>query len=271
MLTRHSSLIILIVALSLITSACAPTPEVTRTPTRLRLGDAADEAAVLNRLLETYGQTHEWVSFVNDPLPTKEAIDRVRNDHLDLAILPLSPDQLGIRLWTSGFAYESLVIVVLPDNPIANVTLIELRDIFQGRTFDWASFGGAGEVIPVSREENSIARKVFEERVMAGRAVTRNALLKSSAQAVVDFVARTPGAIGYAPISQVSDRVKVISLEGVIPNPTTAANGQYGLSSPLYLIARVEPQGELRARSQRSDFGCGEHRTHQQTGCGDGR
>ncbi|CAG0927193.1 Phosphate-binding protein PstS 1 [Planctomycetaceae bacterium] len=253
MLTRHSlsrsipvGLVTLLAASIALLTACAPTPEVTRTPTRLRLGDAADEAAVLNRLVETYGQTHEWVSFVNDPLPTDEAIDRVRNDHLDLAILPLSPDQLGIRLWTSGFAYESLVIVVHPDNPIANVTLIELRDIFQGRTFDWTLFGGAGEVIPVSREENSIARKLFEERVMAGRAVTRNALLKSSAPAVVDFVARTPGAIGYAPISQVSDRVKVISLEGVIPNPTTAANGQYGLSSPLYLIARAEPQGDLR-------------------------
>lgn len=246
MLTGHLSLVKSLLVLVVLLTACAPTPEVTRTPARLRLGDAADEAAVLNRLVETYGQTHEWVSFVTDPLPTQEAIDRVRNDHLDLAILPLSPDQLGIRLWTSGFAYESLVIVVHPDNPIANVTLIELRDIFQGRTFDWTPFGGAGEVIPVSREENSIARRLFEERVMAGRAVTRNAMLKSSAQAVVDFVARTPGAIGYAPISQVSDRVKVISLEGVIPNPTTAANGQYGLSSPLYLIARTEPQGDLR-------------------------
>ena len=235
-----------LVAMIVLLVACAPTPEVTRTPARLRLGDAADEAAVLDRLLETYGQNHDWVSFVNDPLPTNEVIDRVRNDHLDLAVLPLSPDQLGIRLWTSGFAYESLVIVVHPDNPLANLTLIELRDIFQGRAFDWSLFGGTGEVIPVSREPNSIARRLFEERVMSGRAVTQNAILKSSTSAVVDYVARTPGAIGYVPISQVSAKVKVISLEGVTPNPTTAANGQYVLSSPLYLIARTEPQGDLR-------------------------
>jgi ABC-type phosphate transport system substrate-binding protein len=246
MLTRHVSLVTLLATLIAFLTACAPTPEVTRTPARLRLGDAADQATVLNRLLEAYGQNHAWVSFVNDALPANDAIDRVRNDHLDLAVLPLSPDQLGIRLWTSGFAYDSLVIVVQPDNPIANLTLIELRDIFQGRTFDWTPFGGTGEVIPVSREANSIARQLFEERVMGGRAVTQNAMLKSSAQAVVDYVATTPGAIGYVPISQVGDKVKVVSLEGVMPNPTTAANGQYVLSSPLYLIARAEPQGDLR-------------------------
>ncbi|MBI5566828.1 MAG: substrate-binding domain-containing protein [Chloroflexi bacterium] len=246
MLTRHSSLVTLFVALLVSLSACAPTPEVTRTPSRLRLGDAVDEADVLNRLLETYGQNHEWVSFVNDPLSTNEAIDRVRNDHLDLAILPLSPEQLGIRLWTSGLAYDSLVIVVHPDNPVTNLTLIELRDIFQGRTFDWSLFGGVAEVIPVSRETGSIARQLFEERVMNGRAVTQNAVLKSSARDVVNYVAATPGTIGYAPISQLNDRVKVISLESVMPNPTTATNGQYVLSSPLYLIARVEPQGDLR-------------------------
>ncbi len=208
----------LIVALSLI-AACVPTPEVTRTPTRLRLGDAADEATVLNRLLEIYGRDHDWVTFVNDPLPTQEAIDRVRNDHLDLAVLPKSPDQLGIRVWTSGFAYDSLAVVVHPDNPVANLTLTELRDIFQGRTFDWTPFGGAGEVIPVSREANSIARQLFEERVMTGRAVTQNAVLKASAQDVVDYVAKTPGAIGYVPISQVNATVKVVSLEGVTPGP----------------------------------------------------
>jgi phosphate transport system substrate-binding protein len=227
-------------------SACTPTPEITRSPVRLRLGDAADQAAVLDRLLEVYGHEHTWVSFVTDELPPAETLDRVRNDHLDLAVLPLTPEQLGIRLWISGFAYDSLTVIVHPDNPANDLTLAQLRDIFQGSTFDWTPFGGAGEVLPVSREANSIARQLFEERVMEGRAVTQNAVLKSSTQEVVEYVARMPGAIGYAPISQADARVKVISLEGVSPNPTTAARGQYVLSSPLYLVAHVEPQGDLR-------------------------
>ncbi|MBP7687612.1 MAG: hypothetical protein KA765_06885, partial [Thermoflexales bacterium] len=63
---------------------------------------------------------------------------------------------------------------------------------------------------------------------------------------VVNYVAATPGAIGYVPISQVGANVKVVSLDGVTPGPATAASGQYALSSPHYLIARGEPQGDLR-------------------------
>ena len=81
---------------------------------------------------------------------------------------------------------------------------------------------------------------------MQARAVSRNAVLKSSAKDVVDFVANTPGAIGYVPLSHVDPRVKVISVEGVRPSAETSANGKYVLSSPLYVIARNEPQGDLR-------------------------
>ena len=59
-------------------------------------------------------------------------------------------------------------------------------------------------------------------------------------------MAKTPGAIGYAPLSQIDPRVKVISIEGVAPTAETAANGEYVLTSPLYLIAKGEPVGDLR-------------------------
>ena len=62
--------------------------------------------------------------------------------------------------------------------PDRDVTLAQLSDLFQGRTFDWTPFGGSGEVIPVSREAEAFSRQMFEERVMQTRAVTRNAVLK---------------------------------------------------------------------------------------------
>jgi phosphate transport system substrate-binding protein len=101
-------------------------------------------------------------------------------------------------------------------------------------------------VIPVSREGEAYSRQIFEERVMQTRAVTRNAVLKASAKDVIDFVANTPGAIGYVPLSHRDDRVKVVAIEGVAPSPESAANGQYVLSAPLYVIAQREPQGDLR-------------------------
>lgn len=227
-------------------TACMATPQVTRTPVRLRIGNASDQYAVLDRLIETYKADRAWVSFTHDALPVATALDRVKNDHLDLVLVPASAEQVAARQWQSGFAYDPLTVIVNPANPVDNLSLSQVRDVFQGRAFDWGPFGLAAEVVPVSREAGALARQVFESGAMGELAVTLNAVLKASSADVVNYVAANPGAIGYAPLSQIDDRVKAIALDGVPPTPQTATAGQYPLSTPLYLIAQGEPAGELR-------------------------
>jgi phosphate transport system substrate-binding protein len=226
-------------------AACAETPQVTRTPVTLRVAEAADQAAVLDRVMANYAADHEWVSASTSSTSQQDAVTRIRNGQLDAAILHSEPEN-NDGVWISGLAHDPIAIIVHPANPIGDVTLAQLSDLFQGRTFDWTPFGGTGDVIPVSREADAYSRQIFEERIMQTRAVTRNAVLKASAQDVIDFVANTPGAIGYVPLSHRDDRVKVVAVEGVAPSPESAANGKYVLSSPLYMIAKSEPQGDLR-------------------------
>jgi phosphate transport system substrate-binding protein len=225
-------------------AACAETPQVTRTPVTLRVAEAADQAAVLDRVVADYTAEREWISAGASSTTQQDAVARVRNGQLDAAILHHEPEQKDV--WISGLAHDPIAVIVHPANPIGDVTLAQLSDLFQGRTFDWTPFGGTGDVIPVSREGEAYSRQIFEERVMQTRAVTRNAVLKASAKDMIDFVANTPGAIGYVPLSHREDRVKVIAIEGVAPSPESAANGKYVLSSPLYVIAKSEPQGDLR-------------------------
>lgn len=235
----------LTIAAFMMLTACAETPQVTRTPVKLQLAEAADQSAVLDQVVETYMQDHAWVTIGSKSIAPADASAQVHSGQLDAAIVHSAPAQKD-KLWVSGLAYDPLAIIVHPTNPISNVTLAQLSDLFQGRTFDWTSLGGTGEVIPVSREAEAYSRQLFEERIMQNRAVTRNAILKSSAKEVLDFVAKTPGALGYVPLSQLDARVKALSLEGIAPTAETAASGKYILSSPLYLIAKSEPQGDLR-------------------------
>ncbi len=229
----------------IVLAACIETPQVTRTPVTLRLAEAADQAAVLDRVIKDYVRDHDWVKASGISLSLAEALQQVRNGQLDAAIIHNAPEATA-GVWVSGLAYDPIAIIVHPSNPINDVTLQQLNDLFQGRTFDWTPFGGSGEVVPVSREAEAYSRQLFEERIMQNRAVTRNAVLKASAKDVIDFVANTPGAIGYAPLSQLDPRVRAIHIAGVAPTAETAANGQYVLASPVYLIARREPQGDLR-------------------------
>ena len=241
----HTLRLVLCGLLLALLAACAETPQVTRTPVTLRLAEAADQAAVLAQVAKDYALDHDWVTITSETLSPQDIVARVRSGQIDAAIVHTEPEQAS-GVWLSGLAYDPIAIIVHPSNPIGDVTLQQLIDLFQGSTVDWTAFGGAGEVIPVSREVEAYSRQLFEERIMQNHAVTRNAVLKISAQNVIDFVAKTPGAIGYVPLSHVDSRVKAIRLDGVAPKPKTAANGTYPLAAPLYLITKSEPQGDLR-------------------------
>ncbi len=236
---------IFLVTLALGFAACAETPQATRTPVHLSIGDATEHAALLNTLIDAYTKDHAWVTISIEPLAPPAAIDRVQASRLDLAVIPSTVNPPN-SIWISGFGYDSIVVVVNPSNPTNGLSLAQLRDLFQGKTFDWTPSGGTGDVIPVSREANALTRLLFEERVMNNRAVTQNAVLQPSSQNVIDFVANNPGAIGYTSIGDATSKVKILSIEGVTPNPTTAASNQYLLSAPIYLIAQSEPTGDLR-------------------------
>jgi phosphate transport system substrate-binding protein len=243
--THYALRFIFLIALALVFAACAETPQATRTPVHLSIGDATEHTTLLNTLIDAYVKDHEWVSISLEPLTPPAAIDRVQTSRLVLAVIPSTVNPPS-SIWISGFGYDSIVVVVNPSNPTTGLSLAQLRDLFQGKTFDWTPFGGTGDVIPISREATALTRILFEERVMNNRAVTQNAVLQPSSRNVIDFVANTPGAIGYVSIVDADARVKVLSIEGVTPNPTAAASNQYLLSAPISLIAHSEPSGDLR-------------------------
>jgi phosphate transport system substrate-binding protein len=75
-----------------------------------------------------------------------------------------------------------------------------------------------------------------------------------SSEAVVEHVARTPGAIGYVSTlwlkKALADGVRVLPVEGVLPTPDAVSNGSYPLAHLLYLAAVTEPIGEAREFAQ---------------------
>ena len=200
LVARYSLFVTLGLILLIILAACAETPQATRTPVRLSIGDATEHVALLNQLVDAYVQDHAWVTISIEPLAPPDTSRQVQSGNFDLAIIP-SMVNAPSSLWISGLAYDSIVVIVNPSNPTNELSLAQLRDLFQGKTFDWTPFGGSGDVIPISREATAIARLLFEERVMSNRAVTQNAVLQPSTQDVIDFVANNPGAIGYATIT----------------------------------------------------------------------
>jgi phosphate transport system substrate-binding protein len=145
-------------------------------------------------------------------------------------------------------ARDGLLVLIHPSNKVGGLTLLQLRALYRGETLDWAALDGSpGEPVIVSREDGSGDRQAFEALVMGSDRVTLNALVMPTAQAVADYVARHPTAVGYVSMAQLRDDVRALPIEEVAPTPEQIRAGAYHLGRLLYVYVHKEPSPAVRS------------------------
>jgi phosphate transport system substrate-binding protein len=111
--------------------------------------------------------------------------------------------------------------------------------LFSGHVIEWGQVGGSSSPVQaVSREDGSGTRAAFEAMVMQGDRVTPMALVMPNSQAVVDYVARDPNAIGYVSMGYVNGEVRAVSVEGLVLTPESVSRAEYHLTRELVILSR---------------------------------
>jgi ABC-type phosphate transport system substrate-binding protein len=142
---------------------------------------------------------------------------------------------------------EAIAIVVHPSNRVRNFTIQDLAGVFSGRLLFWNSLGGPEvKVLPVVPLPGDEVRLGLEASVLAGSELTPRALLAPCPAAMVSLVSQEPGAIGAIPLAETSGAVRIVRVEGVLPDRVTAADGSYPLTLGIVAVAPEEPSGSLR-------------------------
>lgn len=239
-------LIALLAALSMILAGCGATVT-PPTPVTLRLAGSTSMQPLLADLFAAYQKRAPHVTIIVEGGGSRLGREQAQEGKVDLGMTSWlqAEDDVG---WSVPIALDGIAVIVHPDNPLDGLTLLQLRHVFSGRFWHWEEVGGSyGEITVVSREDGSGTRAVFEDVVMEGQAVTSTAVVMPSSQAVVEYVAGHPRAIGYVSMGHLSPQVKALAVEGVMPTTARVADGSYHLTRPLYLVAVREPQGEAQA------------------------
>ena len=144
-------------------------------------------------------------------------------------------------------AIDCITIVVHPSNPIKDLSLQQIRDIFAGEITNFKEIGGPDRrIVLVIREDGSGTRSTFEEMVMKDREISNTALQKPASGAIRFTVARNENSIGYLGIGYLDETVKAIPINGIPPSEENIRRGEYAISRELYLITKEEPQGETK-------------------------
>ncbi len=209
-------------------AACAamPTP---RAPTRLTFAGSDSMESLARSLAHAYAESHSGVSFTVQTSNSANGLRAAReiSGTIGMVARAIQPAELE-RLRAVVMARDGIAIIVNKSNPINAIMRAQIVEVFAGQILTWPTGALAGKsIVVVSREEGSGTRDAFEAMVMGGTRVTRTAVVMPNQAAMVDFVARTPEAIGYCSMGAVTQDVRALVVDDVLLSPQTVESKQY--------------------------------------------
>lgn len=190
---------------------------------------------------------------------TIAAIDRVLKGEADAALVArgvhkLRPTELDLTF--TPLVWDGLVLVTHLKNPVRNIGLRQLRDVYAGKIKNWKELGGADAAInlysvagPLDGVEYELRRALYgygHVPVAAGRWYLNTVSLEAAVALDVNAIAVSSLSNAFA-----NKQIKMLSLEGVTPSRVAVRRGEYLLAMPIYLVSRTVPENTHAARLQR--------------------
>jgi phosphate transport system substrate-binding protein len=162
-------------------------------------------------------------------------------------------DKAGAPPVETTVARDGLSVYVNDSNPISELTMDQLKQIFTGKVDNWKQVGGAdAKIIPYSRENSSGTYVFFKEHVLQNADYTPRAQGMPGTAAVVNAVVKEKFGIGYGGAAYAKG-IKVIKVKkdaaskAIEPDDVTIKNGTYPLSRPLFFYTRANPSADMKA------------------------
>ena len=157
-------------------------------------------------------------------------------------------------------ARDAIAVIVNPSNPVTELTLQQVSDIFSGKINNWKELGGEDRpIVRVSREVNSGHPSSFfwNAVIRLGQKgdktiFSADTLLLPSSEGITVRGGQNPNAIGYDGLGYITPDVKMVRLAKdpagpfVEPSMATALDGTYPISRDLYMYTNGEPTGVVK-------------------------
>lgn len=167
--------------------------------------------------------------------------------------------QNGVALEVVPIVSEGFVFLTSKDNPVRNLSLQQIRDIYSGKIDNWKDAGGADKkIVAYQRQPNSGSQTGMLDLVIGPDEIMGAPTEKVVAEmgALVDAVAvytNDEDAIGYSYYYYVTDmwendQVKLMAVDGVYPDKNTISSGAYPIGTAYYAVMRTDEPKDGSAR-----------------------
>lgn len=263
---RDIFLALIIVSLT----ACSPSTQTTAEPQAQAYIENKGSDTIVNLALawaESYQGDHPQVRISVTGGGTGTGIAALINGTVDIANASrqIKPEEMklaedkDIQPVEFVIARDAIAVIVNPENPVSDLTLQQISDIYSGKIKNWTEVGGEDRpIIRLSRETNSGTHVYFLETVLRlgdknnKTFFSADTLLLPSSEGIIAEVRQNPNAIGYDGLGYVPPDLKTIAISRhagvpyVLPSAATVNDNSYPIARDLYMYTVGEPSGAVK-------------------------
>jgi len=171
-------------------------------------------------------------------------------------------EQKGVNLLERVIGWGGLAIIVNPSNPVNELTVDQVRNLFSGRYDTWKQVGGSDEPVTVlTVGENRLGTLEFFTKAFLKAPLAPNAVTKVFFRSIIPAVEESKTATGYIRIRNIvqlkeknqESRVKIVAVKkdesspAVLPSRETVDNGTYPITRPYYLYTDGKTDSSAKA------------------------
>jgi len=222
---------------------------------RVRIKGSDTMLMLAQNWAETYMSLHPGAAVYVEGGGSETGFAALARGEVDLCASsrPIKPEE--VRLLAKAYnsvgmahmlAKDALLVYVHAQHPMQNLTLAQVRSIFNGSIHNWSQVGGPDAPVRVFiRPPNSGTHLYFAEHVLDGDPYSRDAQVVPTNQAMVDAVRHDLHAIGYGGSAFARD-VAICRINGVAATEEAILDGTYPLTRYLYLYTVNTPRGTIK-------------------------
>ncbi len=236
------------------------------TPTTGTLTIMADEGyqPIIASSIEVFNATYRRAKISAIYTSEGEAVNNILKDSTQVIIITRTFTdnelkffkQRGFEPKVTPIAYDAVAFIVHPSNNDSIFTVQQMRDILQGKITKWSEFNPKsklGNMLLVFDNPLSGTVRYAKDSIGGGTPLPANASALKTNEEVINYVAKTPGAIGIIGANWISDTddkgvqkflrdvrladiAKEDGAEGFGPYQAYLATGDYPFKRTVYII-----------------------------------
>ncbi|GAB2586579.1 LysM peptidoglycan-binding domain-containing protein [Dyella jejuensis] len=217
-------------------------------------GDVVTANGVVKGMAKAW-QSSGHGNVLMQPFNTASGLDAVAGGSADIAgsARPSSGSAVDGGLTFTPVAWDGLVLITSPSNPVSSLTLQQVHDIYYGKITNWKEVGGNDAPMdvfavasPGDGVEYSLRKLLFgrgSQPVAAPRLYVNTTQLEQS-------VMLDPRSFGVTTLSSVAgnSKIKMLRIDGTAPTVSSVASGTYPLFFPLYLVTNPSSPNAAAAK-----------------------